>query len=83
MNAVFDSGRGGGYYDRLIPSLRPDATCWSICFECQLVPELPVEAHDAPLTGVPLPVATFAVSAAAYNASPSVAKDRKPGTGGD
>jgi 5-formyltetrahydrofolate cyclo-ligase len=51
----FRLGRGGGYYDRLIPLLRPDATCWSICFECQLVPELPVEAHDAPLDGISTP----------------------------
>jgi 5-formyltetrahydrofolate cyclo-ligase len=51
----FRLGRGGGYYDRLIPLLRPDATCWSICLGCQLLPELPVEAHDAPVDGISTP----------------------------
>jgi 5-formyltetrahydrofolate cyclo-ligase len=48
-------GRGAGYYDRLLPLLRPDATCWALCLSCQLVRELPVEAHDAPLNGVSTP----------------------------
>jgi 5-formyltetrahydrofolate cyclo-ligase len=39
-------GRGGGYYDRLIarPGLR--AHKLGVCFETQIVPELPTEAHD-------------------------------------
>lgn len=52
----FRLGRGGGYYDRLIPLLRPDAFCWAICFTCQLLPELPVEVHDAPLDGISTPI---------------------------
>jgi 5-formyltetrahydrofolate cyclo-ligase len=51
----FRLGRGAGYYDRLLPLLRPDATCWALCLSCQLVHELPVEAHDAPLDGVSTP----------------------------
>ena len=51
----FRLGRGAGYYDRLLPALRPDATCWSICLECQLVRELPTEPHDAPLDGISTP----------------------------
>jgi 5-formyltetrahydrofolate cyclo-ligase len=51
----FRLGRGAGYYDRLLPLLRPDATCWALCLSCQLVRELPVEAHDAPLNGVSTP----------------------------
>ncbi len=51
----FRLGRGAGYYDRLLPSLRPDATCWSICLTCQLVRELPVEPHDAPVDGISTP----------------------------
>jgi 5-formyltetrahydrofolate cyclo-ligase len=45
-------GRGGGHYDRLLPLLRPDALCWGLGFECQIVAELPVEPHDVPLHGV-------------------------------
>ncbi|MFO0892237.1 MAG: 5-formyltetrahydrofolate cyclo-ligase [Isosphaeraceae bacterium] len=45
-------GRGGGHYDRLLPRLRPDAPRWALGFDCQLVPELPVERHDVPVDGV-------------------------------
>jgi 5-formyltetrahydrofolate cyclo-ligase len=45
-------GRGGGHYDRLLPLLRPDALCWGLGFECQIVAKLPVEPHDFPLYGV-------------------------------
>jgi 5-formyltetrahydrofolate cyclo-ligase len=48
-------GRGAGYYDRLIPRLRGDATCWAVCLSCQLVAELPREPHDAPLDGITSP----------------------------
>jgi 5-formyltetrahydrofolate cyclo-ligase len=48
-------GRGGGYYDRLLPLLRPDAICWALCLSCQLVSRLPVEAYDQPLSGVSTP----------------------------
>ncbi len=51
----FRLGRGGGYYDRLLPQLRPDATCWAICLSCQLMHALPVEPHDAPLNGIATP----------------------------
>jgi 5-formyltetrahydrofolate cyclo-ligase len=39
-------GRGGGFYDRLLSWL-PAHTCKvGVCFDFQLVPELPLEAHD-------------------------------------
>jgi len=40
-------GRGGGYYDRLLA--RPDVTAkrLGICFEAQVFPGIPCEAHDA------------------------------------
>jgi 5-formyltetrahydrofolate cyclo-ligase len=45
-------GRGAGYYDRLLPTLRPDAPRWALILDCQWVDELPVEPHDVPLDGV-------------------------------
>ncbi len=45
-------GRGGGYYDRLLadPALR--AASFGVCFAEQIVPRLPIEAHDRPVTRV-------------------------------
>lgn len=42
-------GRGNGGYDRWIEKLRkanPDAKCIGVCFECQVVQEIPEESHD-------------------------------------
>lgn len=46
---AFDStgnrlGRGKGYYDRLLS--RTSATCIGVCYNCQLLPSIPAEAHD-------------------------------------
>jgi len=51
----FRLGRGGGFYDRLLPTLRPTVPRWAIGFDCQLIPELPVEPHDIPVDGVVTP----------------------------
>ncbi|GAC1470790.1 MAG: 5-formyltetrahydrofolate cyclo-ligase [Isosphaeraceae bacterium] len=45
-------GRGAGYYDRLLPTLRPDAPRWALILESQWVLDVPVEPHDVPLDGV-------------------------------
>ena len=37
-------GRGKGYYDRLLS--RTAATCVGVCYNCQLLPHIPAEAHD-------------------------------------
>lgn len=37
-------GRGGGFYDRLIPRLR---LAWGVGFDAQVVEAVPMEAHDA------------------------------------
>ena len=48
----FRLGRGGGYYDRLLPTLKPSAACWALVLSAQLVPGVPREPHDCPLSGV-------------------------------
>jgi 5-formyltetrahydrofolate cyclo-ligase len=40
-------GRGGGFYDRFLPSLRREAVTLGVCFGCQRVPEVPALSHDA------------------------------------
>ena len=39
-------GQGKGYYDRLLFRARPDAPLVALAFECQMFPEIPVDAHD-------------------------------------
>jgi 5-formyltetrahydrofolate cyclo-ligase len=48
-------GRGAGYYDRLLPRLKPGASRWALGFDCQVVNELPAEPHDMPVDGVATP----------------------------
>jgi 5-formyltetrahydrofolate cyclo-ligase len=43
-------GRGGGHFDRLLPRLRCPA--WAPCFDAQLLPAVPREAHDRPVDRV-------------------------------
>lgn len=39
-------GQGGGWYDRFLPMLRPDAVTVGVAFAAQVVDALPVEPHD-------------------------------------
>ncbi len=42
-------GRGNGGYDHWIRDVRsksPESKFWGVCFECQIVQEVPEEAHD-------------------------------------
>ena len=39
-------GRGGGFYDRLLAWLAPRTCKIGVCFDAQILPELPVETHD-------------------------------------
>ncbi len=38
-------GRGGGYYDRLLPLLT-NATKVGVCYQCQILDHVPIEVHD-------------------------------------
>ncbi len=44
-------GQGGGFYDRLLES-RPDLRTIGVGFACQLLDDLPGEAHDRVLNGL-------------------------------
>lgn len=39
-------GQGGGWYDRFLMGLRPEATSIGVAFAPQIVAALPVEPHD-------------------------------------
>lgn len=39
-------GRGGGYYDRVLAELETGARSVGVCFEFQILEELPLEDHD-------------------------------------
>ena len=62
---AFDSagrrlGYGGGYYDRLLPHLRPGVARIAGAFDLQVVDEVPVDAHDLAVDVVVTPTRTFA-----------------------
>ncbi|WNV76369.1 5-formyltetrahydrofolate cyclo-ligase [Geodermatophilus sp. DSM 44513] len=48
-------GRGGGWYDRALRHVRPDARLVALVFDDELVDELPVEPHDQRVTDVVTP----------------------------
>jgi 5-formyltetrahydrofolate cyclo-ligase len=48
----FRLGRGAGYYDRLLPTLRADTPRFAFALEPQWVEALPVEPHDQQLDAV-------------------------------
>lgn len=39
-------GYGRGFYDRLLPRVRPDVALIGLAFECQMFAELPAAEHD-------------------------------------
>lgn len=45
-------GHGAGYYDKLLPKLRPAVPRIGLAFECQLFARLPREEHDVPMTAI-------------------------------
>jgi 5-formyltetrahydrofolate cyclo-ligase len=48
-------GRGGGYYDRALPHVRPGARLVALVFDDEFVDQLPVEPHDRRVTAVVTP----------------------------
>ncbi len=45
-------GNGAGYYDRLLCEVRPDTVLTGVCFESQLIDEIPMEQHDVYMDNV-------------------------------
>lgn len=39
-------GHGFGFYDKLLQHARPEVPLVALAFECQLFPEIPMQAHD-------------------------------------
>jgi 5-formyltetrahydrofolate cyclo-ligase len=48
-------GYGGGYYDRLLATVRPDCALVGIAFDAQLVGAIPAEEHDVTVDVVVTP----------------------------
>lgn len=44
-------GRGGGYYDRFLASVRPAGPTLAVVYDDEVLAEVPVEPHDAPVAG--------------------------------
>lgn len=51
-------GQGGGHYDRWLAA-RPGTFAIGLAWDCQLVDELPREAHDQPLAAVVTPTRLY------------------------
>jgi 5-formyltetrahydrofolate cyclo-ligase len=45
-------GYGGGWYDRLLAEPGWRCPIWGLSFACQIVDELPLDAHDRPVAAV-------------------------------
>lgn len=50
-------GRGGGWYDRSLPLVRPGTVLLAVVRDEEVVDRLPSEPHDVPVTGVVTPTA--------------------------
>lgn len=42
-------GRGGGYYDRFLSGISPDAMTIGVCYECQILESVPCDSRDMPV----------------------------------
>lgn len=58
-------GYGRGFYDRLLPLARPDATVVGLAFEAQMVERIPAAAHDVPVHAVVTEAAVYEPDASA------------------
>lgn len=52
-------GRGGGYYDRSLPLAAPTARLIAVVRDDELVPRLPRDPHDVPMTAALTPTRGF------------------------
>jgi 5-formyltetrahydrofolate cyclo-ligase len=63
-------GYGGGFYDRFLPQLRSDCIRIGLAYDEQLVDDLPVAEHDAPVDVVVTPTRVIRTGAAAGPSGP-------------
>lgn len=52
-------GQGGGYYDRVLPRLKPGAKTIGVAFDVQIAPSVPMEPHDVVLSAVVTELCVF------------------------
>jgi len=56
-------GYGGGYYDRLLPLLRPDCARIGVAYDEQVIETIPAEEHDVRLDAVVTPTGVIRAAA--------------------
>lgn len=52
-------GRGAGFYDRFLSALPSSVRTLGVCFDEQLIPAVPADAHDVRVQGVLTPTSLF------------------------
>jgi 5-formyltetrahydrofolate cyclo-ligase len=57
-------GYGGGFYDRLLPLMRPDVAAAAGAFDQQIVDEVPTASHDRRVPVIVTPTRVVAVASA-------------------
>ena len=72
-------GRGGGFYDRLLAGKRPGTFAVGVAFGFQIVPAVPVAAHDIVMDAVVTDEALFLVGSEAADGPQGRSNDRRPG----
>ena len=53
------TGHGKGYYDKLLEHARPETPLVALAFECQMFPEIPMQAHDIAMDRVVTEAAVY------------------------
>lgn len=56
-------GYGGGFYDRLLPRLRPGTPVLAVAFATQVTDAVPADAHDVPVDMIVTEAGTIRVAA--------------------
>lgn len=71
-------GYGGGYFDRLLPLLRPDCVRLGVAFDEQLLDHIPAEDHDVDMHIILTPSRTIRLQRQPPSPGPATSPRRAP-----